>query len=469
MYSMMIQEMEIQSIESQLDVIFSICEYYQKENQMICYMEDVEPVAKGSDDGTVPGLRRGKNHPQNQSDQKSGPDMDMSHIPIPKLDEPPTFSPGTNHPQNQLVSDLRPGPNHPQNQSIPYNEMPAEKGDVKKINNNITFRTNAIMDMLQKIFDLLQQLVAKTVDQQAMQSNAKNEEMLQQSLQQNPPASPEQTAQEVTQEIQQENPNQPVPQEVSTYALAALTGNFKDVTILSQDTVNMITQCKTTLDQIVLIDRKSQTPQQFEQSVLKELRNADARLQKVIANHNNAKNQQNQQNQTQNTTVMNWEQFSTLENQINGILAQSQKSLKQVDQSFKAGGIGNFFKWATQGNINATNISQQAMTEFQTCVKNIRTSISNVAQIMKMIRKVNASLCRKMGGLDRQMVRAQTQEEKAQQRMDGTNAGTNANNRAAAQLNRAQNAQQRVINKAQQVGGNGFFNRNNGINYNQTS
>ena len=423
MYSMIIQEMDIQSIESQLDVIFSICEYYQKENQMICYMEADGPAAKVSDNETVSGSRLVSSHPKSKS-----------------------------------VPDLRPGPNHPQNQPIPYDELPAEKGDVKNINNNITFRTNAIMDMLQKIFDLLQQLVAKTVDQQAIQSNTRNEEMLQQSLQQNPPASPEQTAQEVTQEIQQENPNQSVPQEVSTYALAALTGNFKDVTILSQDTVNMITQCKTTLDQIVLIDRKSQTPQQFEQSVLKELRNADAQLQKVIANHDNAKNQQNQ---TQNTTAMNWEQFSTLENQINGILAQSQKSLKQVDQSFKAGGIGNFFKWATQGNINATNISKQAMTEFQACVKNIRTSISNVTQIMKMIRKVNASLCRKMGGLDKQMVRAQTQEEKAQQRMDRTNVGTNANNRAAAQVNRAQNAQQRVINKAQQVGGNG-------INYNQT-
>jgi hypothetical protein len=440
MYSMMIQEMDIQSIESQLDVIFSICEYYQKENQMICYMEAGEPVATGSDDGAVPGLRPGKNHPQNQSDQKS-----EDIVPVPKLDELPTLSPGKS--PSQLTND----------------DMLAEKRDIKNINKHIAFRANGIMSMLQKIFDLLQQLVAKTADQNAVKQNIQNE----QQLKNQPPRPPEQAAAlaaEFEKELLQEEPNiqnTPILEETKQYALAALTGNFKDVTILSQDTVNMITQCKTTLDQIVLIDRKSQTPQQFEQSVLKELRNADAQLQKVIANHNNAKNQQNQQNQTQNTTAMNWEQFSTLENQINGILAQSQKSLKQVDQSFKAGGIGNFFKWATQGNINATNISQQAMTEFQACVKNIRTSISNVAQIMKMIRKVNASLCRKMGGLDKQMVRAQTQEEKAQQRMDRTNVGTNANNRAAAQVNRAQNAQQRVINKAQQVGGNG-------INYNQT-
>lgn len=475
MYSTIMNEIVYQQYESELDVLFTLCEYYQKQMTYDVYMEEV--VATGGNG--QPALQR-KEHKDDGGYSEVGKEQNkaldqMSSRLAAKQSKPPTLDPPP--PPDDIVPKARP---------MQDDELLARRGDVSKQGAQVTADVNQntnqqadqinqklgqqsqdlakISATLQKILDVLTQFLGKfignTMNEQALKQEKQNQEFI--SNLPNDPNVPK-TQEEITQlantvvsEIEQEentnpqqNQNDPSHKLDLEYTIGILTGKFQGANILSSKSLEVLNGVTASLNYILKNqDNASANPDAFAQNVIQDLQKQNAILSQLIGQAT-----QDDNSNANRDVVMDYIKFVEIENKASEMIVNINKQLKVVDQSFKTGGIAGFFKYAATANINAKKISQQAMTELQNTLKNVRATVTDISKRISKVRKINSKLIRHIKGNNNAMNKAATSYANAQNTMDKTaaKAGISGHPIASMRYNQAQKTQDKAVNKLQQL------------------
>jgi hypothetical protein len=298
------------------------------------------------------------------------------------------------------------------------------------------------------------------MNEQALKQEKQNQEFI--SNLPNDPNVPK-TQEEITQlantvvsEIEQEenanpqqNQNDPSHKLDLEYTIGILTGKFQGANILSSKSLEVLNGVTASLNYILKNqDNASANPDAFAQNVIQDLQKQNAILSQLIGQAT-----QDDNSNANRDVVMDYIKFVEIENKASEMIVNINKQLKTVDQSFKTGGIAGFFKYAATANINAKKISQQAMTELQNTLKNVRATVTDISKRISKVRKINSKLIRHIKGNNNAMNKAVTSYANAQNTMDKTaaKAGTFGHPIASMRYNQAQKAQDKAVNKLQQL------------------
>ena len=464
MYSMIMNEITRQQCESKLDVLFTLCEYYQKQMTYDIYMED---TVVATDNDTMPALKR-KEDDGGYSDVKKEQNAQLDQMSgrlSAKQFKPPTIDPPHLPPDDNLLA--RKGNVSRQGSQVTDDVNQNTNQQAGQINQKLDQQSQDLAKIsatLQKILDVLTQFLGKfignTMNEQALKQEKQNQEFI--SNLPNDPNVPK-TQEEITQlantvvsEIEQEenanpqqNQNDPSHKLDLEYTIGILTGKFKGANILSNKSLEVLNGVAASLNYILKNqDNASANPETFAQNVVRDLQKQNATLAELIGQAT-----QDDNSNTNRDVVMDYVKFVEIENRASETIVNINKQLKVVDQSFKTGGIAGFFKYAATANINAKKISQQAMTELQNTLKNVRATVTDISKRISKVRKINSKLIRHIKGNNNAMNKAVTSYANAQNTMDKTaaKAGISGHPIASMRYNQAQKTQDKAVNKLQQL------------------
>lgn len=262
-----------------------------------------------------------------------------------------------------------------------------------------------LVNLLTKIVDMLtqstQQFVEKQANQMAMQQNeqAENEieQLKEQAPQQGVNVTDEQTANQLVEELAKpdEEDKEGLNEQEKRLTKCVLIGNFQDCMILAPQNIQVLVQCNETLKNLVdTIKNRGQDPNQLAEAITKEL-NVTIN-DKMLAQIEGNSVADNLASNTNTTQQLNWKQFRENEKSAFNQLNIASKQLNVIDQAFKTGGIGQWFRNIAKADVRAQTISKPAMEKLQQALGLVRKTMGVIMRDVQSIRKVNAKLIRKL-------------------------------------------------------------------------
>ena len=264
---------------------------------------------------------------------------------------------------------------------------------------------NKLIDLLTKLIDILTksttQFVEKQANQMAMQQNeqAENEieQLKEQAPQQGVNINDEQTVNQLVEELAKpdETDQEGLNEQEKRLTKCVLVGNFQDCMILAPQNIQVMTQCNETLKSLIdTIKSRGQDPNKLAESITNEL-NVTIN-DKMLAQIEGNSTSDNLSSASSTTQQLNWKQFRENEKNAFNQLNIASKQLNVIDQSFKTGGIGQWFRNIAKADIRAQTISKPAMEKLQQAIGLVRKTMGVIMRDIQSIRKVNAKLIRKL-------------------------------------------------------------------------
>lgn len=264
---------------------------------------------------------------------------------------------------------------------------------------------NKLIELLTKLIEILtnstKQFVEKQANQVAMQQNEQAENEIEQLKEQAPQKgvniNNEQTVNELVEELAKpdEEDKEGLNEQEKRLTKCVLIGNFQDCMILAPQNIQVMTQCNETLKNLIdTIKSRGQDPNKLAESITNEL-NVTIN-DKMLAQIEGNSTADNLASASSTTQQLNWKQFRENEKNAFNQLNIASKQLNVIEQSFKTGGIGQWFRNIAKADLRAQTISKPAMEKLQRAIGLVRKTMGVIMRDIQSIRKVNAKLIRKL-------------------------------------------------------------------------